>query len=89
MPVAVLVRGGPERLVFAARLGRCPGMLMHNWRVAEEHHARSRRTAESILWPGAGGAGGVLAEATFADVYNAVLGSTRTPYALEWDIGGL
>ena len=74
MPVAVLVRGGPERLVFAARLGRCPGMLMHNWRVAEEHHARSRRTAESILWPGAGGAGGVLAEATFVDIYNAVLG---------------
>ena len=86
MPVAVLVRGGPERLVFAARLGRCPGMLMHNWRVAEERQARLRRTAESILRPGAGG---VLADATLVDVYNSVLGSTRTPYALEWDIGGL
>ena len=86
MPVAVLERDGPERLVFAARLGRCPGMLMHNCRVAEEHRARSPRTAESILWPGAGG---VPADATFVDVYNAVLGSTRTPYALEWDIGGL
>ena len=64
-------------------------MLMHNWRVAEERQARSHRTAESIVGSGAGGAGGALAEATFVDVYNAVLGSTRSRYALKRGIGGL
>ena len=89
MPVAVLVRDGPELPVLAACPGRCPGMLMHNWRVAEERQARSRRTAVSILWPGAGRAGRVRAGATLVDVCNALLGSTRTRYVLDRDIGGL